>query len=168
MEILLIIAAIVTLLIIGASSFGKKTPETNYDYSEQDFLPEEDEDSPDDNERHPITKSEAINKCLTNGLALDNPKRVTFATKNKSANSYWANPAFSLLSYEWWLLLNDKINNELHVFMIPANSIPESQMLARADKTHLIDMQIIYDDKSFTDSRSGIEFLDWFIMTIPY
>ena len=114
-----------------------------------------------------ITKNDAKKLCEKNGFNLIGEK-ITFASKNKSANIYWANPSIDSLSENWWILLNDFNRRELHVFSIPAHSISEHKVMIRNDK-NLIDLQIKYDDnKSFEDNRSGITLKKWFVKTITY
>jgi hypothetical protein len=114
-----------------------------------------------------LKQSEAIILCNTNGINIAG--NVTFASKNKGKNTYWANPSIEYLVHDWWLLLNDYIQHELHVFYIPANSINEDQVRVRQkpDGSIQIDLQIKYEDELFTDSRSNIQFVRWLIRTIP-
>ena len=120
----------------------------------------------DNSKRNSISKEEAIQLCMENGLDLSKP--VTFASKNKSTDSYWANPYFDFLSRNWWILLNDTKKYELHVFYIPANSISKDQMEARTDKLEQIQMNIIYEDVFFEDKHSGIKFAKWLVKTVSY
>ncbi|GHV03763.1 hypothetical protein AGMMS50229_03660 [Campylobacterota bacterium] len=113
-----------------------------------------------------LNRALAIELCRKNGFNLYG--EITFSSKNKSSDLYWANPNIEFLSNDWWLLLNDYKNNNLHIFDIPANSIRTIQIKTRADKPEQIDLQIKYRDDAFEDSRSGIRFVKWFIKTIPY
>jgi len=111
-------------------------------------------------------KVKAIRLCKENGLNLN--EIINFASQNNTTNKYWINPNINRLSQSWWLLLRDSNKNKLHVFNIPANSISKDHIKFRSDFDDKIDLQIIYDDKSFEDSRSGIKFVKWFIKTISY
>jgi hypothetical protein len=113
-----------------------------------------------------LSPSEARRICEKNGLNISG--NITFATKNKSSNHYWANPDISYLLSTWWFLLNDNIKRELHVFKIPGNSIDKDKVIVRNDKPNRIDLQIKYGDNYFEDNRSKIQFEQWFIKTISY
>ncbi|GHT48179.1 hypothetical protein FACS1894102_0610 [Spirochaetia bacterium] len=113
-----------------------------------------------------LNRAKAIELCRENGFNLNG--EITFSSKNKSTDLYWANPNIEFLTNDWWLLLNDNKNYNLHIFYIPANSIEDTQIRIRADKPEQIDLQIKYGNDAFEDSRSGIHFVDWFKMTIPY
>ena len=69
---------------------------------------------------------------------------------------------------DWWLILNDTFHRILHVFFIPANSIEEQDIVVRADKQELLDIQIRYDDDSFQDNRSKIYFHKWLVKSVKY
>lgn len=88
-------------------------------------------------------------------------KTFTFASKNSVTNCYWANPNIGMLNNTWDLVLNDDIHYKWYYFQIPANSIKLNQLVLRSDKKYLIDLQIRYNDSSFTDTRSGISFVKW-------
>jgi hypothetical protein len=113
-----------------------------------------------------LTKVKAISLCGKNGISLKG--EITFASKNKSAHNYWANPKITFLEHDWWFLLNDCIRHRLHVFYIPANSIRRNQVKTRSDNASKINFQIKYDDDSFEDGPSGIIFERWLVRTIPY
>ena len=91
---------------------------------------------------------------------------VTFASKNKGANNYWANPSFDCLNRDWYLMLNDWQRKELHLFKIPAKSL--YNLVARADQPGLIDLQIAYNDPTFTDNRSNGSFKKYLMNTVKY
>lgn len=93
---------------------------------------------------------------------------VTFATKNKSANNYWANPNFECLGVEWSIILNDDINCKLYLFNIPAYSIQKNELKARSDNPKLIDLQIKYGGENFTDTRSDYHFSRFFVYELSY
>lgn len=113
-----------------------------------------------------ITKSEAVSLALQNGLNVS--ANCTFASLNSGVSKYWANPNVRVLSDDWWLICNDSANHKLYYFCIPQNSLDEENLVVRKDKPNLIDLQINYDDETFTDSRSKISFAEWLVKTIDY
>jgi hypothetical protein len=113
-----------------------------------------------------LTPSKAKKLCRENGFDLNG--EVTFASKNVTSATYWANPNIQFLAADWWLLLNDYRHHNLHIFYIPANSIEKDQIKTRADNSDKIDLQIKYEDDLFEDSRSGVQFVIWYRKTISY
>lgn len=113
-----------------------------------------------------IDKSEAIRYFERLGYRF--VQKPTYASKNKSANNYWANPDTAILHNDWYLILNDWISKTLYLFFIPCNSIQLSQLTVRSDNQNKIDLQIIYSDPTFTDSRSGMSFLPFLKDQIQY
>lgn len=113
-----------------------------------------------------MTKNKAIYLFNSKGYKLG--RNITFASKNKTAYNYWANPDVSILSSDWYLILNDWNKQELHLFYIPKNSISEFEVMPRSDKKNQIDLQIMYDDSSFTDTRSKLSFRKYLKETINY
>jgi len=104
--------------------------------------------------------------CNQNGIAVG---QYNMATRNQSSGTYWANPNVSRLKLDWWLLLYDDLKNEIHVFMVPANSIPVNAVKIRNDgsKPNHIRIEIRYGDDSFEDTQSKIKFIPWYIKTLP-
>ena len=115
---------------------------------------------------HVIAKSQAIALFSARGILFN--RNVTFASKNKSAYNYWANPYFSALNQDWFLILNDWIKGELHLFRIPARTLHPSMMVPRTDIPDKIDLQVGYNDPTFTDNRSKISFAKYLVMSIRY
>ncbi len=113
-----------------------------------------------------LTKSKAKNLLRSKGYSLF--YNVTFASKNKGAYNYWANPELALLDNDWSLILNDWKNRTIYLFNIPAKSIARSELVVRRDKPHLIDLQIMYEDPTFTDTRSGYSFSKYKVAEINY
>ena len=113
-----------------------------------------------------ITKNRAISLFVSKGYRVS--RNVTFASKNRSAYNYWANPSFMALREDWFLILNDWINKELHLFRVPAYSIKANELLCRIDQQDKIDLQISYNDPTFTDNRSKISFRKYYVTTIKY
>jgi antitoxin component of RelBE/YafQ-DinJ toxin-antitoxin module len=113
-----------------------------------------------------IGKSQAIALFSAQGIRFN--RNVTFASKNKTAFNYWANPFFAALEEDWYLILNDWINRELHLFFIPAKSIHPSKLVARIDQQEKIDLQICFNDPTYTDNRSKISFSRYLVKNISY
>jgi hypothetical protein len=112
-----------------------------------------------------MNKGLAINLLSRKGCKITND--ITFASKNSTANTYWANPNESYIKKNWTLILNDTIKKTLHLFYIPANSIKGSLVRYRLDKD-VLDIQIDYYDINFTDTRSGIRFNQYKICELQY
>ena len=117
-------------------------------------------------EEKPMTKSRAIALFEQRGIKIT--KNVTYASKNRAAYNYWANPYFFALEREWFLILNDWIRKELHLFVVPADTLRKSQLIARADQPEMIDLQICYNDPKFIDNRSKISFARFLAKSIRY
>ena len=113
-----------------------------------------------------ITKNQAISLFTAQGFRLS--RNVTFSSKNRSAYNYWANPYFFALDSDWHLILNDWIRHELHLFTIPACTLAHDQMVPRFDQQDKIDLQICYNDPTFTDNRSKISFAKFHLKSIRY
>ena len=114
----------------------------------------------------PMTKNRAISMFDVQGFRIS--RNVTFASKNRSANNYWANPYFFALDSDWYLILNDWLKKELHLFIIPGKSIPHNAMIPRFDQPEKIDLQICFNDPTFTDTRSKVSFLKYLVKTTRY
>ncbi|MBD5086236.1 MAG: GxxExxY protein [Clostridiales bacterium] len=104
-----------------------------------------------------IGKSTAISFLENLGYSLTY-NLTTYASKNKSSNDYWANPNINLLLKDWYIILDDWNNRILYLLFIPHDSIALSQLATRRDNKNKIDLQIIYNDSSFKDKRSGLRF----------
>ena len=135
------------------------TPTISPSYQSFSFIP-------DNTDRGNMTKSLAIRLLRGNGFNVG--KNVTYASKNRGAYNYWANPAFEMLSNDWDIILNDWANKKIYLFTIPANSIKNYQLTPRSDKNYLIDLQIMYNDVTFTDNRSGVSFEKYLVAELQY
>ena len=113
-----------------------------------------------------IGKAQAISRFEAQGFRFS--KNVTFASKNRGAENYWANPYFFALNSDWYLILNDWKKRELHLFVVPAGTLHEDELVARFDQKEKIDLQIAYGEKFFTDSRSRVQFVGYLKKTIAY
>ncbi len=112
-----------------------------------------------------MTKNKAIALFKNTGMSIN--ENVTFASKNKAAYNYWANPSFEVLDSDWFLILNDWVRQKMYLFKIPAKTFRYNQLVSRADKSK-IDLQIMYEDNSFTDTRSKISFAKYLKGKISY
>ena len=113
-----------------------------------------------------ITKSAATNLFKCKGYSPNH--NVTFASKNKVGNYYWANPLFDALKQDWYLILNDWIRRDLHLFKIPVHALKANDLVSRSDNQEKIDLQISYNDTTFTDGRSKISFAQFLVKSISY
>lgn len=80
---------------------------------------------------------------------------------------YWANPPLDVLVKDWSLILNDYIEKKLYLLFLPKNSMSLGQLKTRADRPKL-DIQIYYNDRTFTERRSGCSFSRFFVAEIDY
>jgi antitoxin component of RelBE/YafQ-DinJ toxin-antitoxin module len=113
-----------------------------------------------------MRKSLAISLFRGKGITFNG--NVTYASKNRASNHYWANPSFEVLEREWFLILNDWVNRVLYLFRIPAGAISQYELVPRADINHQIDLQISYNDSNFTDTRSNYMFRRFLFMSENY
>lgn len=145
----------------NSGAVGRYAPRTivpTYGYREQSFAARR--------ESSGITKNQAVYLFRRRGNAIGT--EVTFASKNSGARIYWANPSFEVLNNDWSLILNDKNENKLYLFTIRARDISPSELRGRADVPERIDLQILYDDPSFTDTRSGVSFARYKVDEVEY
>ena len=91
-----------------------------------------------------------------------------FASENNTTHIFWANIHCCVLLQDWWLMLNDKTKRVVNLFKIPANTFVKDEFVMRADQPEIIDLQIAYNDPTFTDNRSHISFKQFYIDKILY
>ncbi len=114
-----------------------------------------------------MTKNLAIRMFTANGNTVSKP--TTFASKNKSAYNYWANPNWhDVINSDWTLILNDYRLKKLYLFFIPKFTFTKNDFITRADNSNQIDLQIAYNDPTFTDNRSKISFRKFLVDDINY
>ena len=113
-----------------------------------------------------MTKNKAISLFAAKGVNVG--KNVTFASKNKMASNYWANPMFEVLTMEWCLILNDWVHRTLFLFRIPLGTVLPTQLVKRRDQQERIDLQICYSDPTFTDNRSKLSFAPFLVEQVSY
>lgn len=119
----------------------------------------------DDDTVH-INKSIAVARFKEEGHFVS--KNVTFASSNRATNNFWANPPFDVLDQDWYLILHDRQNKKLHLFRVPAGAVSALDLKSRNDREDRIDLQIYYNDPTYTDSRSKVSFAKYKVETIAY
>ena len=94
----------------------------------------------------------------------------TFSSENRASRNFWMNPNFDVLKRDWYIVLNDISKRKLHLFKVPKNSLHGYEMTPRKDLRHqnLIDIQIAYNDVTFTDNRSHISFKRYYLDSLDY
>lgn len=113
-----------------------------------------------------ITKSIAKRLFFEKGHNIST--NYTFSSENETSHVFWANPSYTVLRENWYLILNDKTKHVLNLFMIPADEIKRHELVMRNDNQNLIDLQIAYNDSTFTDNRSKKSFKPYFVDRISY
>lgn len=113
-----------------------------------------------------VNKTNAIVRFKECGCFIS--KNATFASSNRATNNYWANPTFDVLDQDWYLILHDRQKKELHLFSIPVGAIKASELVCRNDREDRVDLQIFYNDPTYTDSRSKMSFKKYLVKTINY
>ena len=122
-----------------------------------------------DQKENEMSKQNAIDIFNKKGYNLKKP--ITYASKNSTTNSHWANPRVEFLSKNWNLILNDFIHRTLYLFQIPAFSFQSKQFYIRLSphnrSTRLLNIEITYGDDDFTD-KSGVKFIDYMVGKAGY
>ena len=113
-----------------------------------------------------MTKNQAVALFKAQGVCFN--RNITFSSKNRSAYNYWANPNFAVLEDNWFLILNDWERKELHLFCIPAKTFSPSELVRRSDLPDKVDLQICYNDPTYTDNRSKISFAKYLMKRLNY
>lgn len=113
-----------------------------------------------------ITKSIAKRLFFEKGFNIS--ANCTFSSENETSHVFWANPSYTVLRENWYLILNDKTKHVLNLFIIPADEIKRYELVMRNDNQNLVDLQIAYNDPTFTDNRSKISFKPYFVDKIAY
>ena len=116
-------------------------------------------------EENRLTRTEAKEICIKNNVAIG--KNFSLSNRTQQGDTFSNTIPVEKLSQDFWLLLNDQVVNELHIFKVPANSIPINEMYVRSDKPSIF-MMINCDDETFEDRRSGVTFDSWFMKTIKH
>lgn len=115
-----------------------------------------------------MRKSLAISLFKAEGINF-NAGNITYASKNKGAYNYWANPYITYFEEDWYLILNDQFSNKLYLFYVPDGDINSKiDLTTRGDDENVIDLQVAYNDPTFTDNRSKFSFRRFLIKEIKY
>ncbi len=88
-----------------------------------------------------------------------NYNNCTFASSNSYSRLYWANPNKVKLEKDWYLVLNNEYQRKFYLFKVPKNADLKCHLKSRS--FDLFDIQIYYNDPTFTDSRSLDEFIEY-------
>ena len=102
-----------------------------------------------------------------NDYIIDYPA-ILGSTNSAYDNVYWADIPDKRMNANFYLLLNDKIKCEVHLFFIPKGSINPDLFSKKSGKSSI---QIKYNDCDFTDIRSGskrVKFSKYKLATIDY
>ena len=113
-----------------------------------------------------VNKSNAVVRFKEYGCTIS--KNVTFASSNRATNNYWANPPFDVLKQDWYLILHDRQKRELYLFEVPAGAVNAAELVCRNDREDRVDLQIYYNDPTYTDSRSKVSFAKFLVKSIEY
>ena len=113
-----------------------------------------------------MTKKKAIKLFESKGVYIGN--NVSFASKNKSSDIYWANPPIEVLNKDWYFILNDNVKQKLYLFVIPYGKIAKNKLLHREDRPNVFDIKIEYLNSSFKDIVSGLSFKEYLDDAIEY
>lgn len=118
-----------------------------------------------DNDSTKLSKQDICSICKKNDIIID-ISNLTLA--GRSGNYYPANVNFKYLNKDWWIALDDREQKMLHIFHVPASSISRNKMITRSDKPNCFLFYIYWNNPSFMDSKSRIEFKQWHKKTISY
>jgi len=113
-----------------------------------------------------ISRKQAIEICRQNGVGITGKTR--YANRVDYRHTYNIDPPVELLDEDWWLLLIDPINSKIHIFKIPANSLPRDQVRFRKSGPPKFHLHIRCDNIAFEDVGSGIKFAPFHVKTINY
>ena len=116
-------------------------------------------------ENNKLTRAKAKEMCLKNNVMIGTNFSLSNATER--GDTFANTIPIKKLSQDFWLLLNDQYNNELHIFKVPANSIPINEMYQLSDKPSIF-IKIYCNDENFQDDLSVIRFDSWLVKTIKY
>lgn len=114
-------------------------------------------------------KNEAIILLNEHGIHIDN--KVSYAVKQENKDEFWINPNVKLLEGDWFIILNNNVEQELIVLSVPANTFSKQNdyqpgLIARVDKPEVIDLNI--NANTFIDRKSGIDFSPYVVRQIKY
>ena len=98
---------------------------------------------------------------------------VNIATLSRDGAWFWINPRATMLSQDWYVILNDNWNFELIALRIPPNTLKIREewekgrgVFLRRDRKELLDLHI--DPVTLRDTRSGTDFSAFVIGRVSY
>lgn len=115
-------------------------------------------------------KREVISFVKEQGIKIG--KNVSYAKLQEKKNCFWINPLVDFLNKDWWLLLNDQVNKNIYVLMVPADTFDikypciKGHLVNRKDKPQYIDLNL--NLQNFVDLRSSCGFSNFIIKTFKY
>lgn len=92
-----------------------------------------------------------------------------YASLNASKDVYWLNPTEKDIRTGFTLFCYDTKNRLAHVFNIPGNDLDIKKLKTRNSVSGIkFNVEIRYNDKTFTDEKSGIRFDKYLVVTLKY
>ncbi len=113
-------------------------------------------------------KKEAIEYIESKGIHLG--KNITYAVKQDIKGEYWANPPVKYLDSDWWIILNNNLNQELIVLKVPARELTidsnETRRLYLRKDRNAIDLKL--DGDTLKEKYSAIDFSYYIVHRVGY
>ncbi len=113
-----------------------------------------------------------INRKSLANLNANNNGNVSWANINSSKDVWWADIPIKKFTYDFHLLLNDKINNLFHWVYIPKNTFTAPYNTFRKLRSGYISIELSSKNKNkFVDIKSGgigFDFKKLGITTVDY
>lgn len=115
-----------------------------------------------------LKKSDAIRLLKNNKIKDIDSKNCVFSNINKSKDVYWLEPINEKFKEDLFIILNDSMNQKLHLFKIGRNQIrnPEQIFEQRIDK-YSSKLIIPFSETCFKDSR-GYDFSPHLLISLNY
>lgn len=122
-----------------------------------------------ENQRAIREKKEALTFLESRGVVVG--KQNNYAKRGEARAEYWINPQHTVVSKDWYLVLNNQFTCELTVLHIPANSFSistdgRSGLIVRGDNPNRIELNI--SDETLIDRTSKCSFKEYEIARIQY
>lgn len=116
-----------------------------------------------------IDKKSAIEVFSKRGT-LKNPEFITYSTVQKEKKYYWANSNPNCLEKNWFIILNNTLDNKLFLLNIPKHTLminnrSKNELKIRKDK-NVLDLHINFDN--FIEKNSGISFNSFIVDELNY
>lgn len=115
-------------------------------------------------------KGEVLQFLENKGIKIG--KTRCYAKYQEKKNLFWANPLVEYTKKEWWIILNDQVDKEIHILKVPANTFEtcyptkKGKLVVRKDKPFYIDLNLYKD--TYIDKRTGCDFSKFLVNTIKY